>query len=1207
MLLPVLALSMAGCDRDILDNAAVDDNCQKATFYFTPDFAGAGSASTKSLAEQPEVKNIFFAVFDAAGFKLSEYAEAVPNTLADENGKLFLYSVELTVTDQPRVVHIIANAPEKIKFGSETEVIGTLVTQYDAAETGVFDRKDAYWQRVYLEKGVCAAPKAELKTTNPTAYNAQLETYQSIVNAFDGVKLIRNFAQLTVTEKAANFEMTGFWITNYPEKGSVAPYNRITGQFQSDYAEYDNISDLMNAGEGNYKGYSPVSTRLVSISGKNSTELTALKIPMGTDGQGHTFCYEREVPKKDPLYIIVAGNYNGGSETYYKIDLRDNNGEYFPILRNFNYRISINNVYRAGASSVQGALASAPSGNIDSSIDMQGLDNISDGVAQIYVGETDVVLVGNGNVQLRYKFIPDVTNPASSANTTTAPASESDHTPYVTFTTSYGSTGAVFDQTDANAVKEVVASDDEADGYRVVTLTSVAPTEVVKNQEITITGHYWAENKWQTISRTVSYHLRNKLDMTVSCNPGKVPRGTGEEFDLIIGLEAGLPSSIFSLDMDIEARNLSITTNNDPLPLSSGLSYITGKTNLPSFYFTKTITWTDYQEAEVVDGYKYFTCHFKTNKGLEDGDDIYVSNKYFNQENVHYATYLARKFSNVSFDSDVTKTGETVGFSYDLEVGKLPKDSKVIVGLAGFEEAPSVTSGYQRKLSYIGIKTDTYGGTDAVKYELYEMPVSQVSNTLSLMPFRTGYGYVKLWADEYIAYEKRASIVQGSIVWSNASVSLEPVAPADWNLTGSGQPFATQTFNFVFTAKVPVGVTVTDATVNGISATSAVVNGEDLTIRLNNTFAPTGGTSVWTVNADLNLYSNSYDQNLTVWNISQFERGTEITTTSVLKDSPYVMFRFEKNGKIRHVQNDGNHHLQLGDYTSDHKSAEYLDYVWKLSDVSINGNSVQGYMMNVKTKDYVTDISETDTNFPNHSGAPHTPVVTSGTQKDKIAIEPNSSSGSSGNMYLKNNYSGKYLGYNGSDIVLSSSNKQPIQEFRLDGSRFSIQVNGWWLAAGASGFKFVNDIYTGGQGRGYFYRLEGGNNVSLVTESNDLSVGNQYIIVYHYNNTYMALGAETYTSGSGIRAQSLNLGNINTADGLEREIESRLSNQNDDLWKCVYTIEDGVTVSDWKITSVATSKVFNDAFDDVVSLDWYGSNPAPFKVYKCNVLQCTAP
>ena len=47
----------------------------------------------------------------------------------------------------------------------------------------------------------------------------------------------------------------------------------------------------MAADKGNYKGYSPVSTKLVSISGKNSTELTELKIPMGTDGQGHTFCY----------------------------------------------------------------------------------------------------------------------------------------------------------------------------------------------------------------------------------------------------------------------------------------------------------------------------------------------------------------------------------------------------------------------------------------------------------------------------------------------------------------------------------------------------------------------------------------------------------------------------------------------------------------------------------------------------------------------------------------------------------------------------------------------------------------------------------------------------------------------------------------------------------------------------------------------------
>ena len=995
---------MAGCDREIIVNADGKEGCEKATFFFTPEFAGCDEASTKSLAVQPDVKNIFFAVFDAAGFKLSEYAEAVPNTLATENGKQYLYSVELTVTDQPRVVHIIANAPEKIKFGSETEVIGTLVTQYDAAETGVFDRKDAYWQRVYLENGVCAAPKAELKTTNPTAYNAQLATYQGIINALDSVKLIRNFAQLTVTEKAANFEMTGFWITNYPEKGSVAPYNRTTGQFQNDYAEYDDISELMAADKGNYKGYSPVSTNLVSISGKSSTELSALKIDAAE--QFHTFCYEREVPKKDPLYIIVAGKFNGdGSETYYKIDLRDNNGEYFPILRNFNYRISINNVYRAGASSVQGALASAPSGNIDSSIDMQGLDNISDGVAQIYVGETDVVLVGDGNVQLRYKFIPDVTNPAS-ANTTTAPASESEHTPYVTFTTNYGSTGAVFGQTDANAVKGVVASVDEADGYRVVSLTSVAPTEVVKNQEITITGHYWAENKWQTISRTVSYHLRNKLDMTVSCNPGKVPRGTGQEFDLIIGLEAGLPSSIFSLDMDIEARNLSITTNNDPLPLSSGLSYISDKSTLPSFYFTKTITWTDYQEAEVVDGYKYFTCHFKTNKGLADGDVIYVNNKYFTQNSASYTTYTAKNFTNLSFGSANIKTGEPVTFSYTLNDG-IPTDSKVLVGLIGFEEAPTdATAGYTRKLRYVGTKTDTYNGTTAT-YELYEMTVSgstssSVDCSISLVPFRTGTGYIKLWADEYTPSETSVTIKQGNSIWTDVNVTLTPVTDNTWDLTADEEPYVNQKFNFVLTATVPAGTTVDNdpgkkAKVNNQDANTAKIEGTTLTISLNNVSISSTGFYTWPVTATLkqgtDSYDFSYDKEIVVWSSPTYTRADNpLTSIRDLQECKYIMFRYQNESNIRHLRNginDNDHMLKLGDWTTAINND--LRYVWKMSETRTvtadNHDALNGYLINVATGEYVTSVrnSESNSSYLTNKG-PHTPVKTDA-NNNKIMVD----------------------------------------------------------------------------------------------------------------------------------------------------------------------------------------------------------------------------
>ena len=794
---------LSSCAKEITGDSTEKGTDGKGTavFTFTPNFGD--EVQTKAMSLDPadptdphgsSIKNIYFAVFDAAGFKLSEYAEAIPNSYATENGVVYSYSVKLSVTDEKRIVHIIANAPDRLKYGTEEEVIGSLCTYLDAEESGEFDRQDAYWERIVLENGVHAEPDIALKTDNPAEYAIKYAAYMDVVETLNEAKLTRNFTQLTLSNKATNFEVTGFMLENVPARGSIAPYNRNSMQFQEDYEHWTSILDMIDKTKGNYQGFTPAGTEIISYSDLTEEELQDMLIAP----EGSAFCYEREVPKNNPLYVIIAGIYKDGIGvdvvTYYKIDLRDQDKQYFPVLRNFNYRVNINTVSRDGAATIKEALASSPAGSdISTSLDLKELTNISDGEARMFISETDVVIVGKKDaedtdvvspddqkVYLQYKFIPKITEdtPANItkeqwiANWKTAnpgktdaeaeAALEAGNTPYVTITRTLGDgSTAVF----KTAGISVNGSDETGTGFRKMTLTPFAPDAIIKTETITITGHYKNSKGWQEISRETTFHLREMLNMTLSCSPSKIPNTAGEAVDVVIGLEAGLPSAIFSLDMNIEANGLSLTPNGDLLPVTSAYSTIPGKSATPSFYYTKTITWTNYLEAPIVstpDGdFKYFTCHFKTNKAVPSSETIYVSNQYFNQANTTFTTFDAEEFSGLTYKkSSTTVTDSEIGddLSFSFSMSAIPSDNKVKVYMLGVESTDS-------NLNFVG--------TDDEGYEIYEMSVSSTSGSFTLSPYSVGTATIKLEADEFRAESKDIEVLMpGSKKYTLASKAI---------------------------------------------------------------------------------------------------------------------------------------------------------------------------------------------------------------------------------------------------------------------------------------------------------------------------------------------------------------------------------------------------------------------------------------------------
>lgn len=742
------ALTTLSCADDIQNKLLVNEEestGEKTTVEFALDLGEL--PETRALTENAQVKNIYICVFDASGYKLSEYVEAEPNTKAGDNDGLYHYTAELTITDDARILHIIANAPESLTYGSENTVIGSLYTSIDATDNAEsFSFKEAYWARLELD----CIPKKPV--TGETDYSAKLTKYNDIVKELSSVKLIRNYSKVTAQVKSSvtNFTLDGFWFVNYPDRGTVAPYNRNTGTFMTDYLNYTSAKAMesetykINEGTaeeetldgGNYQGFMLATTKFLTP--ETFVETAAggyCKLGELETGKAVGYVYEREKALSSPMYLIIKGKYdsneNGSLEDesfcYYKIAMQDGNGSFYAMLRNFNYLIEIQSVSRKGESTAAAALLAAPSGDISVNVDLQDLTNISDGKARMTVSATTVMLVGtvgesiSGYTDFWYRYEPDIEeHPGTVYNGT----STDNASYYVTIDDSnYGESGTVF----SSVARQ--STDDGAN--RKLTLSTNKISAQPKHQTLVIKGHKINGSKDETITRTVEFYLRPYLTMSLKCGPisdasgnGYIKEKLGEPVDLTIGFEGGLPASIFPLEFNIEAENLTLTPDNDDLPVRTGISTIDGKSS-SAFWFVKSISWDEYQAAptDPETGEKYFTCKLKANTKVS-ATDIYVSQTYFAQNHKSLYNYTPATFTSTSFSSAVLKTGTSTTFSFTMSAH--PTDDKVMVALDGYDPVSGLT--------YAGNTT-----IDGKEYELYEYSIASGTNgSFQIKPFKSG-------------------------------------------------------------------------------------------------------------------------------------------------------------------------------------------------------------------------------------------------------------------------------------------------------------------------------------------------------------------------------------------------------------------------------------------------------------------------------------
>ena len=545
----------------------------------------------------------------------------------EANGEID-FNVTLSKAVNKRIIHFIVNSPTtSYEFGDEATLISSLSVALNDDGSG----NDVYWQRVEFPNGIDDSDVTKV--------------------LMNRIPMIRNFAKITVTNNAEDFTYQGFSVVNVWNKGTVAPY-KGDGVFAA-LNTNETMKDYMTITQDGYEGIWPSDAELVyddpSKVGTTEHPLTTNVTTEGTTSLTPFYMYERRntyVSEDIPAtYLLIKGKYNG-SDYWYKLDLVydvDAEGDmvtseeqeavrkqYYNILRNFHYQISIDDVSGPGYGSPEAAANHAASNNLSGSIDIRDLTNISDAVNRLFVSYTDITLVDNGTVTVRYKYVP---------NSTTDSKSNADV--------------SIIELTAGQGIDRMTkferANTDDADGWRSVEVTfDGIPSnwDVITNTlSFNIDG----------LTREVDFNLRKKMYMIVECDPLKVPLGVKEEVagNILIPVDITSeedPYQFFPLEFLIEAENLTISPDvtkniNDiklspyEMPVESGTSIIPAK-NRQTFRYKRTITNAEYQalptkpvtvnyNGERISGnYKVIPCNFLTNTTVS-ASKVYAQNEYF--------------------------------------------------------------------------------------------------------------------------------------------------------------------------------------------------------------------------------------------------------------------------------------------------------------------------------------------------------------------------------------------------------------------------------------------------------------------------------------------------------------------------------------------------------------------------------------------------
>lgn len=578
--------------------------------------------ATRTMAA-PAIERLHLLVFDDNGL-LSEAVNAeldtAQNTEWGETSDPTYFKVKLARTDYKRTIHFVANSPIANVMDYPMSTEGNILTSLV-----VSGEQDAYWQRVVLPNGITGT---QGKDANDNVIYVPTD---EVVNALSNVPLVRNNSRVKVVnaltsdkKQLANLQ---FVLVNIPASGTVVPFNNNSGEFvnftdSTGYAELD---------AANYDGFEPANRDLINntftggnLNCENDTNWVTATADVNS---GYHYLYERN-QKLEPAYVIVSGIYDTDTTpTYYKIDIINDKGESYNLLRNIQYTVNITNVLGSGFATAEEAYNAGPTNNLNFSVETKNLLNLSDGESAFYVEYTQKVINQSGaTVTLRYRYITDLSTGANNSDA-------------VTIT-----------KGDGEVISGDIADGDDTtddDGWNTMSFTAgtiPAEGESAKTQIVTLTAGSFARNVEFILTRP--YTL--KLDV-----PDMVGDKLGSSVISSLILEERLPMGIFPLEFVVVAENNSLSPDAtlNTLPVVTGVN-VDGTPGGQHFGYKVTYEWDQYYTVSGgVESYNtIIPLYFKTNmaqssplyteKLTVEGIDCYAYNQYHSIANDEYWIHM---------------------------------------------------------------------------------------------------------------------------------------------------------------------------------------------------------------------------------------------------------------------------------------------------------------------------------------------------------------------------------------------------------------------------------------------------------------------------------------------------------------------------------------------------------------------------------------
>lgn len=607
--------------------------------------------------DTPAIERLHLLVFDDQGV----LADAVPASPVNGWGVSTTetkFTAKLARTGHKRTIHLVANSPTEdvndYPMSTESSIIAAME---------VSDGKDAYWQRIEFPDGIYddgnpRYVKDENGNDIPTYY-----PHQDIIDKLTAVPLVRNYSRVKVVNAISSgtqLHNVEFVLVNIPEKGSVAPFNTNTGEFQAINASSTYATLLADS----YNGYEPTGRELINNTfGANGDLITEgytddwVKATADVNS-GYYYLYERNqnIDPLTPAYILVRGSYANASATptYYKVAIIDDKGVSFNLLRNIQYTVSINGVLGEGFKTAKEAYEAGPSNNLNFSVETKNLLNLSDGTRTIYVEYTQKVInTANTEVTLRYKY----------DDTSVTNAEERKQL----------SDGVVIAVGDGNVIlnKAINEGDDttDSDGWNTLSFTTAslpAVGESAYSQIITLTAGAFA--------REVEFILTNPYLLKLNM-PSKVSAELGTPVAASLEIQPRLPMGIFPLEFVVVAENNSLSpdASQNTLPVVTNVN-LYGQPGGNYFGYKVTLDYDDYctVSGETTTYNTIIPLYFKTNMadsapavGSADGTDCYAYNQY---HNIATDEFFNGDLYAMEFDDDTYSVVYGVGESVEAKL-----------------------------------------------------------------------------------------------------------------------------------------------------------------------------------------------------------------------------------------------------------------------------------------------------------------------------------------------------------------------------------------------------------------------------------------------------------------------------------------------------------------------------------------------------------